>query len=131
MPAVARPGTDSGSVIRRKAPIGASPSTCPPSSSSIGRESKKDIMRYTIRGNATNIWDRISTPKPPTSRRLAKMKYHGTSRLTPGMIRAMRTTIADRCMVNLLIAYAAGTLRINENTVDHKATEKLLKMKTK
>src|SRR5450759_5964332 len=44
MPAVARPGADSGSVTRMKAPIGVSPSTCAASSSSVGRESKNDIM---------------------------------------------------------------------------------------
>ena len=111
--------------------MGVSPSTCAASSNSIDIESKNDIMMYTISGRATNMCDRISTEKSPTMRRFAKMKYHGTSRLTPGMMRAISTTMAERCMVNRLIAYAAGTPRISENTVAHSATQKLLKMKMK
>src|SRR5690606_35898622 len=44
MLAVAIPGTDSGSVIFRNAPIGVRPSTCACSSRSSGSESKNDIM---------------------------------------------------------------------------------------
>ena len=59
------------------------------------------------------------------------MKYQGTSRLTPGMIRAISTTRAERCIVNRLIEYAAGTPRISDSTVAQRATQKLLKMKPK
>jgi len=47
------------------------------------------------------------------------------------MMRAISTTIADLPMLNRLMAYAAGTPRIRDSTVDHSATQKLLKMKSK
>src|SRR5690606_23604778 len=126
--AVAMPGTDSGSVIRKNAPIAVRPSTCADSSSSSGIWSKNDIMMYRISGSETNMCDSTSGRYSPVIFSWAKMKYHGTSRLTPGMMRAISTTIADLFMTKRLIAYAAGTASTSESAVAMNATKNEFQM---
>ena len=116
--AVAMPGTASGREIRRKHPNSVSPSTCPASSSSAGKDLKNPVMIQVTKGRPTNMWLRISTGYPPTNPSWEKRKYHGTRRRIAGTTLASRTTALKPPSRKRAIAHAAGTPRTIERSVE-------------